>query len=595
MSSHPPILHVTEKRQLKVQLRRATVGGTLGDMWRGDSTSTSATPAVPSVSQATSTDELEAAFPSQAGPSAEAGVSGSAYFAAESAAAGSATEPASGSSAGVTREDGGSARPSVEGGEAGEQARRRDEEGETLGEAGRRAVAEVRALFTRMESDGRHNLEEVGEQLVKMITAAVGAAEEGAAAAGGGGRRGRGGRDRKAGEGENQEEEEEEEGVVDDFLLLPALLPGSVDVLSEEEQRSLESINGLLAEMQAERERMARTLKEEAATSAELRAANEELSHKLASQTQHMELLVAQTVMAAASSASRSASGALNARMPRASFSSSSAAAAAASAAIAPAPAASASSAPINPGNQSSGAAASAAAGDGATTDAAAAAAVAATTGTGAGSGAGPPLLPPSSIPPAFLSPTAKSHSAPLLSQANGQVSPAAAAAATALLAGAGRLSEGGGAGAGGVGSPRAGGGVGSPRTPGASGYTEFNDYLDEGDEHSTRSSSYIVCPPFHSTSRVCPFHSLPSPQSQLPHLSALAVNRQRMSHGRLDNESVESGTKHPVVIQTVNEHDVFLRLGRRDAVHHALVQVRRAHVPSLARERDVVRIVHLW
>src|SRR5579863_10040419 len=76
--------------------------------------------------------------------------------------------------------------------------------------------------------------------------------------------------------------------------------------------------------------------------------------------------------------------------------------------------------------------------------------------------------------------------------------------------------------------------------------------------------------------------------------LSAFPVYRQGMSHRRLRAEAVQNGTEDVVVIEAVNQGFVLSALLGDCSIHHALVQVRRAKTPDLAREGDVVAVMNL-
>eukprot|EP00982_Pelagococcus_subviridis_P007804 30735-Pelagococcus_subviridis.AAC.10 len=76
--------------------------------------------------------------------------------------------------------------------------------------------------------------------------------------------------------------------------------------------------------------------------------------------------------------------------------------------------------------------------------------------------------------------------------------------------------------------------------------------------------------------------------------LAALAVHRHRVPDRGLDAESVQRRAEDGVVVEAVDERRVHHRLLRRDAVHDALVQVRRAHLPRLRAEDHVRAVVAL-
>jgi hypothetical protein len=61
-----------------------------------------------------------------------------------------------------------------------------------------------------------------------------------------------------------------------------------------------------------------------------------------------------------------------------------------------------------------------------------------------------------------------------------------------------------------------------------------------------------------------------------------------------LEAEPVEGGAEDVVVIEPREQPVIERRLFRPDAVHDALMQVRRAQTPDATREMEVVRIVHL-
>lgn len=79
-------------------------------------------------------------------------------------------------------------------------------------------------------------------------------------------------------------------------------IPEELDSLPEDDQRTVQTIDALLDEIRDERRALVRIVNSEAAASAELRAANVDLSRKLAIQTQRLELAVAQNMVASRSS-----------------------------------------------------------------------------------------------------------------------------------------------------------------------------------------------------------------------------------------------------------------------------------------------------
>src|SRR5215469_10614589 len=76
--------------------------------------------------------------------------------------------------------------------------------------------------------------------------------------------------------------------------------------------------------------------------------------------------------------------------------------------------------------------------------------------------------------------------------------------------------------------------------------------------------------------------------------LAAFAVNRERLADGCLYTETVQYRTKDVIVIEAVNKRFVERRFVGHRPIHYALIQVRGANAPNLAREHDVVAVVHL-
>ena len=66
------------------------------------------------------------------------------------------------------------------------------------------------------------------------------------------------------------------------------------------------------------------------------------------------------------------------------------------------------------------------------------------------------------------------------------------------------------------------------------------------------------------------------------------------MSRGGLRAETVEHGAEDLVVIEAVDQGLVQRHFLGHRAVHHALVEIGGAQPPDLAREHDVVAVVHL-
>src|SRR6266849_9277524 len=74
--------------------------------------------------------------------------------------------------------------------------------------------------------------------------------------------------------------------------------------------------------------------------------------------------------------------------------------------------------------------------------------------------------------------------------------------------------------------------------------------------------------------------------------LAALTVNRERLADGRLHAETIEHRAKDVVVIETIDERFIERRFIRHRSVNDALIQIRGANPPNLAREHHVVAIV---
>ena len=80
----------------------------------------------------------------------------------------------------------------------------------------------------------------------------------------------------------------------------------------------------------------------------------------------------------------------------------------------------------------------------------------------------------------------------------------------------------------------------------------------------------------------------------QPPGLPAGAVHRQRLAEHGLDDEPVEHGAEHGVVVEPRRQPRVLHGLRRLLPVDHALVEVGDPQAPDPAAELEVVRIVHL-
>src|SRR5467141_4412602 len=75
--------------------------------------------------------------------------------------------------------------------------------------------------------------------------------------------------------------------------------------------------------------------------------------------------------------------------------------------------------------------------------------------------------------------------------------------------------------------------------------------------------------------------------------LSALPVNGERLADGRLYAETIKDGAENVVIIEPIDQRLIEPSFVRHRSVNDALIQVRGANAPDLAREHHVVAVVH--
>src|SRR5712692_10513894 len=75
--------------------------------------------------------------------------------------------------------------------------------------------------------------------------------------------------------------------------------------------------------------------------------------------------------------------------------------------------------------------------------------------------------------------------------------------------------------------------------------------------------------------------------------LTALAVNRERLSDDRLHAEAIEDRAENVVIIEAIDERFVERGFLRHRSVNDALIEVRRANSPDFAGEYHVVAVMH--
>src|SRR5260370_1654888 len=76
--------------------------------------------------------------------------------------------------------------------------------------------------------------------------------------------------------------------------------------------------------------------------------------------------------------------------------------------------------------------------------------------------------------------------------------------------------------------------------------------------------------------------------------LSSASVIRQQMSNSRLSAEPIQDRAKYLVIIEPINESFVQCDFVSYGSIHHALIKIRGAKPPDLAREHHIVAIVDL-
>src|SRR5258708_7590366 len=76
--------------------------------------------------------------------------------------------------------------------------------------------------------------------------------------------------------------------------------------------------------------------------------------------------------------------------------------------------------------------------------------------------------------------------------------------------------------------------------------------------------------------------------------LTALAIDRERLADGGLHAEPIEDRAEHIVIIEAIDECFIERRFSGRCSVNYALIEIRGANSPDLAREHYVVAVVHL-
>src|SRR5260370_4354187 len=76
--------------------------------------------------------------------------------------------------------------------------------------------------------------------------------------------------------------------------------------------------------------------------------------------------------------------------------------------------------------------------------------------------------------------------------------------------------------------------------------------------------------------------------------LTALAIDRERLADGGLHAEPIEDRAEHIVIIEAIDECFIERRFRGRRSVNYALIEIRGANSPDLAREHYVVAVVHL-
>jgi len=76
--------------------------------------------------------------------------------------------------------------------------------------------------------------------------------------------------------------------------------------------------------------------------------------------------------------------------------------------------------------------------------------------------------------------------------------------------------------------------------------------------------------------------------------LAALAVDRERLPDSRLYAETIEDRAEDVVVVEAIDERFIERGFVRHRPVNDALIKVRGANAPDLAREHHVVAVVHL-
>src|SRR5205807_6245060 len=76
--------------------------------------------------------------------------------------------------------------------------------------------------------------------------------------------------------------------------------------------------------------------------------------------------------------------------------------------------------------------------------------------------------------------------------------------------------------------------------------------------------------------------------------LSALAVNGQRLSDGRLNTKAIQDGAKDIIIVEAIDQRLIERGFVRHCSVNDSLVQVRSAKTPDLAGKHHVVAVVNL-
>src|SRR5437667_409731 len=76
--------------------------------------------------------------------------------------------------------------------------------------------------------------------------------------------------------------------------------------------------------------------------------------------------------------------------------------------------------------------------------------------------------------------------------------------------------------------------------------------------------------------------------------LSALAVNREGLSDGRLNTKAIQDGAKDIIIVEAIDQRLIERGFLRHRPVNDSLVQVRSAKTPDLAGEHHVVAVVNL-